>query len=148
VKSDGVVYRIGELASVANVSKRTIDYYTRLGLLKPKRTGANYRIYDQEAVADLKFIEECKKRHLPLEAIRTKLEYRKSGEISENALIQQLNLFSEQLQQLNMELKDFTPNLEKLPEEQKETLRNRLSRDSLALIQSLSSLLNKEVVWH
>lgn len=59
--SNGALYRIGELASIANVSKRTIDYYTRLGLLKPQRTGANYRIYDENAVNELQFIEECKK---------------------------------------------------------------------------------------
>lgn len=145
--SNGALYRIGELASIANVSKRTIDYYTRLGLLKPRRTGANYRIYDEDAVSDLQFIEECKKMHLPLEAIRAKLECRRNGISNAHALVQQLNLFSEQLKQLNMELKDMTPNLEKLPEEQKETLRNQLSGDSRALVQSLSSILNKEVVW-
>ncbi|WP_018661137.1 MerR family transcriptional regulator [Heyndrickxia acidiproducens] len=142
------MYRIGELASAANVSKRTIDYYTQLGLLKPKRTHANYRLYDQEAIADLKYIAECKKLHLPLESIRTKLAYRRNSGVSEIALVQQLNLFSDQLKQLNLELKDFAPNLDKLPEEQQETLRNHLSRDSLALIQSLSVLLNKEVVWN
>ncbi|KYC88561.1 MAG: MerR family transcriptional regulator [Weizmannia coagulans] len=141
------MYRIGELASIANVSKRTIDYYTRLGLLKPQRTGANYRIYDENAVNELQFIEECKKMHLPLKAIRAKLECRRNGILNAHALIQQLNLFSEQLKQLNTELKDITPNLEKLPEAQKETLRNQLSGDSLALVQSLSSILNREVVW-
>ncbi|MDQ7863620.1 MerR family transcriptional regulator [Peribacillus frigoritolerans] len=27
------VYRIGQLAELANVSRRTIDYYTQLGML-------------------------------------------------------------------------------------------------------------------
>ncbi|MES9683047.1 MerR family DNA-binding transcriptional regulator, partial [Gottfriedia acidiceleris] len=29
----GIVYKIGELAKEVGVSKRTIDYYTNLGLL-------------------------------------------------------------------------------------------------------------------
>ena len=82
------------------------------------------------------------------EGDRAKLECRRNGILNAHALIQQLNLFSEQLKQLNTELKDITPNLEKLPEAQKETLRNQLSGDSLALVQSLSSILNREVVWH
>jgi len=46
--TDGVFYRIGELANIANVSKRTVDYYTSLGLLHAQRTKSNYRIYDEE----------------------------------------------------------------------------------------------------
>jgi DNA-binding transcriptional MerR regulator len=43
--------RIGELATAAGVSTRTIDFYTSLGLLSPaSRTGGNFRLYPAEAV--------------------------------------------------------------------------------------------------
>lgn len=43
--------RIGEIAAAANVSTRTVDYYTSLGLITPaERTGGNFRLYRPEAV--------------------------------------------------------------------------------------------------
>ena len=38
------LYKIGELAKIADVSPRTIDYYTKLSLIEPeKRSDTNYR---------------------------------------------------------------------------------------------------------
>ena len=70
---NGAFYRIGELAQLANISKRTIDYYTSLGLLQAKRSQSNYRIYPEEALDDLKRIEEYKKMHLPLYEIKEEI---------------------------------------------------------------------------
>jgi len=43
--------RIGEVASGAGVSTRTVDFYTSLGLLQPaSRTGGNFRLYAADAV--------------------------------------------------------------------------------------------------
>ncbi|WP_081485669.1 MerR family transcriptional regulator [Bacillus methanolicus] len=41
------MFRIGEPAVVANVTKRTIDYYTNSGLIKTECTGSNYCYYSQ-----------------------------------------------------------------------------------------------------
>ncbi|MCM3022125.1 MerR family transcriptional regulator [Weizmannia ginsengihumi] len=125
-----------------------MDYYTHLGLLQPKRSNANYRIYDEEALEDLKFIVECKHLHFPLETIRQKMEWRKNNELNEKLLAQQVDLFSEQMKKLNIELSQFVPSLEKLSDDQKHTLCKRLSKDSMALVESLSLLLTKQVVGH
>jgi MerR family transcriptional regulator, copper efflux regulator len=38
--------RIGELANLAGVSTRTVDFYTGLGLIEPvERTAGNFRLY-------------------------------------------------------------------------------------------------------
>jgi MerR family transcriptional regulator, copper efflux regulator len=53
--------RIGEVASRAGVSKRTVDFYTGLGLLTPaRRSGGNFRLYqpsDVQRIAAIRSLE-------------------------------------------------------------------------------------------
>ena len=43
--------RIGELANLAGVSTRTVDFYTGLGLIEPaERTAGNFRLYSGDCV--------------------------------------------------------------------------------------------------
>lgn len=43
--------RIGELANLAGVSTRTVDFYTGLGLIEPaERTAGNFRLYSADCV--------------------------------------------------------------------------------------------------
>ncbi len=53
--------RIGELASSAGVSKRTVDFYTGLGLLTPaRRSEGNFRLYhrtDIDRIAAIRRLE-------------------------------------------------------------------------------------------
>lgn len=64
------MYRIGETAELAGVSRRTIDYYTNLGLLKPFRSESNYRLYSEDTLVRLKIIEVLKEKRLTLEEIK------------------------------------------------------------------------------
>ena len=48
-------YRTAAFAALAGVTARALRHYDRLGLLKPKRTAAGYRIY---AASDLETLEE------------------------------------------------------------------------------------------
>jgi MerR family copper efflux transcriptional regulator len=66
--------RIGELASQAGVSTRTIDYYTNLGLLVPaERTAGNYRLYDPTAVERVNTIRQLESHGVSLDEIATAL---------------------------------------------------------------------------
>jgi cob(I)alamin adenosyltransferase len=48
------LWSVGELATAAGVTVRTLHYYDRLGLLAPvERTGAGYRQYDRDGVERL-----------------------------------------------------------------------------------------------
>jgi DNA-binding transcriptional MerR regulator len=49
------LYRVREFAALAGVTVRTLHHYERIGLLKPRRTGAGYRVY---SAADLRVLEQ------------------------------------------------------------------------------------------
>lgn len=61
--------RIGELASRAGVTVRTVRYYEGLGLIAPERAGGGQRYYDARAVARLQKIEQLKRLGLGLDEI-------------------------------------------------------------------------------
>ncbi|WP_268870146.1 MerR family transcriptional regulator [Neobacillus bataviensis] len=128
---------MGEIAKIAHVSKRTIDYYTSIGLLKAERSKSNYRIYSDESLDDLKFIEECKSLHFPLDEIRRKLEMKKSRNIRESEVEKHVSAVTQQMKQLHSDLFDLQPILEKLDDQQKEKLTNNLSLLRTALMNSL-----------
>ena len=48
-------YRTAAFAALAGVTPRALRHYDRLGLLKPRRTTAGYRIYTER---DLETLEE------------------------------------------------------------------------------------------
>ncbi|WP_338470538.1 MerR family transcriptional regulator [Niallia sp. XMNu-256] len=132
---DGVFYRIGELAKAANVSKRTIDYYTSLGLLQAQRSESNYRIYDEEALVLLKQIEEYKKMHLPLHEIKRKLQLKENNQsLEKNEVEKQMETVTIQIKQLKNDLSDLLPIIHQY---KKDPMSKELNEEGAALIQSL-----------
>lgn len=104
-------YKIGEIARLAGVSRRTIDYYTNLGLLKPARSESNYRYYSGDTLVRLKLIEGMKEKRLTLEEIRERMnllgygpadgvEESKGGAVDINFLREQIRQFENQLARL------------------------------------------------
>lgn len=66
--------RIGELATLAGVSTRTVDYYTQLGLLQTaERTGGGFRLYDPMAVGTISTIKQLEEHGLNLQTIAAAL---------------------------------------------------------------------------
>jgi DNA-binding transcriptional MerR regulator len=62
--------RIGELASHADVSRRTVDFYTGLGLLTPeRRSGGNFRLYQQSDVQRIAAIRRLEAQGIRLDEI-------------------------------------------------------------------------------
>lgn len=109
------------------VSKRTIDYYTSIGLLTADRSKSNYRIYTNESLMDLKFIEECKSLHYPLDEIKRKLDMKKAKNLLDSEVEKHVNSVTQQMNQLQNDLFALIPIMEKLDEPQKEKFRNHLS---------------------
>ncbi|MGY0502331.1 helix-turn-helix domain-containing protein [Nocardia sp. FBN12] len=66
--------RIGELASRAEVSTRTVDYYTSLGLLSPaERTSGNFRLYSPADAERIQLIKSLEMQGISLEEIAAAL---------------------------------------------------------------------------
>lgn len=64
------VLRIGEVAARAGVSRRTVDFYTRLGLLRTVgRTEGNYRLYGPEAVEQIRLVRRLEQQGVSLEQV-------------------------------------------------------------------------------
>ena len=73
---------IGELARQGGVKADSIRFYERSGLLpKPERGPNGYRVYDDDAVARLRFIKRAQTLGFSLEEIRRILNLR--GQASE-----------------------------------------------------------------
>lgn len=71
----GRTFTIGQLARQTAVPASTLRYYERIGLLRPGgRTAANYRVYGEEAVEQVRFIRSAQASGFLLEDIATLLE--------------------------------------------------------------------------
>ncbi|GKU84531.1 MerR family transcriptional regulator [Niallia sp. NCCP-28] len=127
--------KIGELAKITEVTKRTIDYYTNLGLLKAQRSAANYRYYDENAISQIKYIEECKRNRLSLEQIKERLHNNKMDNVDMNHL-------KEKLENLDKEIKGILQSFEGDNQHKKGEMRNTISHESISLIQTLLLLLS------
>lgn len=73
-------FLIGEMAKLFGVSKQTLIYYDRIGLLSPSEIQPNgYRYYSYEQVETLEVILTLKETGMPLGDIRVYLESRDIG---------------------------------------------------------------------
>jgi MerR family copper efflux transcriptional regulator len=137
------LYKIGELARLAEVSPRTIDYYTKMGLLEPeKRSDTNYRLYSDETLIRLKRIESMKKEKYTLEEIKVNLD--QWSRVSQNDIVtDKFTSLQLHLEQLVKEAKELEPIIEKLKPNQLKKLTKLLTQPTAACIEALLFLLGK-----
>lgn len=63
------MFTIGKLAALATVSNDTLRYYEQEGLISPTaKSAAGYRLYDQDSVRRIRFINRAAASHLPKSA--------------------------------------------------------------------------------
>ena len=68
--------RIGEFSRIAGVSRETIHFYLREGLLPPpEKVNARLAYFGAGHLARIRLIKQLKQVHLPLAAIKEHLEY-------------------------------------------------------------------------
>ncbi|WP_026694459.1 MerR family transcriptional regulator [Peribacillus kribbensis] len=121
--------RISEVAHLANVTKRTVDYYTNKGLLQAERSPSNYRYYTEDAVERIQFIESLKKEKLSLEQIAERLKQDEPHEENLDGLkakIKELECDVEEIASI-LKANGFT----------KEMIKKNLSPESISLMQAL-----------
>jgi MerR family transcriptional regulator, copper efflux regulator len=132
------LYRIGEIAKLKNISKRTIDYYTQIGLLNPIRTNSNYRLYGDDCIQILNMVEHYKNLNMPLEEIKSSIELIKSDNTIDRQKVEKhVEQIASIMQHLKEEINVMEPFLQKLNSQQKEMLVNRLSSEGRTLAQAL-----------
>lgn len=130
------------MAKAAAVSERTIDYYTKLGLISPeKRTRTNYRLYSSETLSRLERINQMKQEKYSLEEIREKLtlwdKITHDEQVSEK-----LNSLEIHMQQLEREVKELEPLISSMKPGQAKHAFASLMPKSLACIEALRIILN------
>lgn len=71
---------IGKLATETDVTIDTVRYYEKEGLLAPTaKTGAGYRLYDEDAVRRLRFIGQAQQCGFSLAEVRELLTLKNSN---------------------------------------------------------------------
>lgn len=75
------MFQIGELSAQTGISSKAIRYYEEIGLLPPaKRADNYYRIYDEQDVERLGFIQRARSLDFALEDIAEILAFRDRAE--------------------------------------------------------------------
>lgn len=70
-ESDMYLYTVTELANRCETTPHVVRYYTRKGLLRPKRNPENgYRLYKDEEIAWLRFVKQAKSLGYTLKEIK------------------------------------------------------------------------------
>ena len=76
-------YRIGEVSGVTGISKDTLHFYNKIGLLVPDHIdpGNQYRYYSLRNLWQLDIITTCRKLNIPLGTVRKILALKDNREI-------------------------------------------------------------------
>ncbi len=139
------LYKIGELAERVNVSKRTIDYYTQIGLLQVEKTStSNYRLYSDKTIQDIRFIELCKELNMSLQEIKERMEIRRYKSLSEDEqdkCIKFAKLLAAHMKNLEVEIQELKPLFEQLNKDSQAKVTQQISSQSKSLIESLSLIM-------
>lgn len=90
--------RIGTLARRAGVTRSTIRFYERAGVLpEPARTAAGYRDYDERSLDVLAFVRAGQAVGLTLAELREIVAFRERGEIPCAHVVELLDRHSDQV---------------------------------------------------
>ncbi|WP_046215229.1 MerR family transcriptional regulator [Paenibacillus wulumuqiensis] len=137
------LYRIGELAKLAGLSERTVDYYTKLGLIEPEsRSLKNYRLYGFETLSRLERITKLKKDKYTLEEIKEKLNAW-DRVTDEEQVTQRLTELELHMLQLQREVRELEPLLQQMKPNQAKRAFVNLIPQSAACIEALKFLLGQ-----
>lgn len=102
-------YKIGDIAELAGVSRRTIDYYTKLGLLQPIRLENNYRYYTKHTLARLKLIDTFKAQRFTLKEIREQITLLVQEQALQPDCQVNIDYIREQMKKLEEQLNQLQP---------------------------------------
>lgn len=112
--------KIREVAEEFDLTTRTLRYYEEIGLLSPKKTETNQRLYDKKEIAKIKLIERGKRYGFNLNEIKEMIllfDIDRSGKVQLKRTIEygkeKMNEINERITELQ-EIKKEIKQLEKL----------------------------------
>lgn len=139
-------FRIGELAKRCGLSRRTIDYYTQLGLLQPVgRTDGNYRLYDADAPARIAQIRALRAQRWSLSEIAAHLN--RGSASAEGDMLERFRQVACELDRLHGEVAEIWTRLNRseIEEDHHHAVR-QAAQDTLARTRGLTALLDRMVL--
>ena len=72
--------RVGEIVKRSGVSRKALRLYEARSILPPpRRTASGYRVYDDEVLSMLNFVQQCRRLGLTLAEIKHIIGLRRSG---------------------------------------------------------------------
>lgn len=124
---------------------RTIDYYTKIGLLIPvRRSPSNYRYYGDDALVRLRWIERLKAEKYTLEEIRAWLDeidhLLREGDLQ--SLAQRMEEVLASLEQAKKELAKLTPALSHLQGQDHDRVAKQFAARAMSTLQGMLVLLS------
>ncbi len=108
-----------------------------MGLLKCGRSRNNYRYYHEEALADLKLIEQCQQMKMTLHEIKDRMILLKSNQVDQSVLEKQVKHIRNEMKHLHNELHEVLQAMDTLGDEDKKRMLKQVSPQALALFQTL-----------
>lgn len=101
-------FTIGELSEISDLSKKTLRYYDKIGLINPSERdlNTNYRYYSQQQVLQALIIKEMRLRGFNQAEIKTLFKYHDLNRL-ESSLERKINSIENEIEKLREQL-EFT----------------------------------------
>jgi len=104
--------RIGEMAKAADISKYTLRYYERKGLIRVNRDDVGRRCYEESDIEWIKFIKRLKDTGMLLKDIREYSRLRYEGNTTMPERLQILEKHREYVLEQQKKWADYLDNLD------------------------------------
>lgn len=132
---------IGQLAASAGIKPDSVRFYERSGLLpKPSRSASGYRLYDEGAVTQLRFIKKAQSHGFSLDEVKRILHLHGQGSITCRSVLAMAEATLEETESKLGELQKFRDALSaNVKRWRKLPMRSKCAAEFCALIESSST---------
>ncbi|WP_243108677.1 MerR family transcriptional regulator [Clostridium rectalis] len=94
-------YKIGEISKIYGISRDSLMYYERLGILKPTRDINGYRLYTMNDIWKLNLIKELRTFDFSMEKIKEYIDNR-TIKATETTLTKEIYLIDKKIEELKL----------------------------------------------
>ncbi|OFI01548.1 HTH-type transcriptional regulator ZntR [Clostridium acetireducens DSM 10703] len=94
-------YKIGEISKIYAISRDSLMYYEKLGILKPMRNSNGYRIYTMNDIWKLNLIKELRNFNFPMVKIKKYINNR-TIKTTKDMLNEEIQLINNKIEELNL----------------------------------------------